>query len=71
MFSLFKIGRPDRTRTDTPLLEADFKSAACFQFRHRSKMTTIIKEQVQEIELHYQSSAYEADELLLLHPAIL
>ena len=26
---------------------------------------------VQEIELHYQSSAYEADELLLLHPAIL
>lgn len=71
MFSLFKIGRPDRTRTDTPLLEADFKSAAYFQFRHRSKMTTIIKEHVQEIELHYQSSAYEADELLLLHPAIL
>lgn len=71
MFNLYKIGRPDRTRTDTPLLEADFKSAAYFQFRHRSKMTTVIKEQVQEIELHYQSSAYEADELLLLHPAIL
>lgn len=70
MFNLFKIGRPGGTRPHNPQRASDFKSLA-YTFRHRSKMTTVIKEQVQEIELHYQSSAYEADELLLLHPAIL
>lgn len=64
MFNLFKIGRPDRTRTDIPVLEADLKSAVYANFTTGPKL-------VQEIELHYQSSAYEADELLLLHPAIL
>ena len=30
MFSLFKIGSLDRTRTDTPLLEADFLTTIVF-----------------------------------------
>ena len=67
MFNLFKIGRPGGTRPHNPQRASDFKSLA-YTFRHRS---IYFKEHVQEIELHYQSSAYEADELLLLHPAIL